>query len=219
MPVKTNEREYRLITLTDIETREAENGDRWVEGYATTFNQEYLLFRDGDYEVFEQVDAAAFNGADMSDVVMQYDHQGRVFARNSNGTLQMTPDEHGLKIRANLGHTEIGRQLFEEIKGGYTTRMSYGYSVKEQTRTVDRNEETGKTTVHRTVKAIRKLYDVSAVSMPANPNTEIFSARSFGEGVIAEIEEERLAIEARRKKIQKIKIMMEMEESTSEKNH
>lgn len=217
MPVKTD-REYRLFTLTEIETREEDNGDRFVDGYATTFNQEYLLFREADYEVYESVAPGAFDGADMSDVIMQYDHAGRVFARNSNGTLLLTQDEHGLKIRANLGHTEIGRQLFEEIKGGYTTRMSYGYSVQEQSRTVDRNEETGKTIVHRVVRKIRKLYDVSAVSLPANPNTEIFSARSFGEGVIREIEEERLAIEARRKKAQRIKIMMEMEESPNE-NH
>lgn len=211
MPVKSD-REYRLFTLNGFETRREENGDLWVEGYATTFNQEYLLYSDADYEVWESVDARAFEGADMSDVIMQYDHQGRVFARNKNSTLFLTPDEHGMKTRANLGHTDIGRQLFEEIDGGYTTQMSYGYSVREQTRTVDRNEETGKTIVHRIVRRIKKLYDVSAVSLPANPNTEIFSARSFGEGVIAEIEEERQALEARRKKAQKIRIMMEMED-------
>ena len=215
MPVKSD-REYRMFTLTDIVTRAEENGDKWVEGYATTFNQEYLLFRDGDYEVYESVSTGAFDSADMSDVIMQYDHVGRVFARNTNGTLFLTPDNHGMKIRSNLGHTEIGRQLFEEIDGGYTNRMSYGYSVLEQSRTVDRNEETGKITVHRVVQKIRKLYDVSAVSLPANPNTEIFSARSFGEGVIREIEEERLAIEARRKNAQRIKIMIEMEETPNE---
>ena len=215
MPVKTD-REYRLFTLTDIETREDDNGDRWVEGYACTFNQEYELWNEDNYQVCESVALGVFDGADMSDVIMQYDHQGRVFARNGNGTLQLTPDSHGLKIRANLGHTEIGRQLFEEIKGGYTNRMSYGYSVRESSRTVDRNEETGKTVVHRVVQKIKKLYDVSAVSLPANPNTEIFSARSFGEGVIAEIEEERLVIEARRKQAQKIRIMMEMEENEND---
>ena len=209
MPVKSD-REYRMITLTDIETRKEDNGDLWVEGYANTFDQEYVLYSEGNYEVRESVASGAFDGADMSDVIMQYDHQGRVFARNKNATLMLTPDNHGMKIRANLGHTAIGRQLFEEIDGGYTDRMSYGYSVLEQSRTIERNEETGKTIVHRVVQKIKKLYDVSAVSIPANPNTEILSARNVSDGLIAEIEEERLAIEARRKKIQKIKIMMEV---------
>ena len=58
-------------------------------------------------------------------VVMQYDHEGRVFARLSNGTLQLESDEHGLKVRADLSGTELGRNLYEEIKGGYTTKMSF----------------------------------------------------------------------------------------------
>ena len=124
--------------------------------------------------------------------------------------MYLTPDEHGMKIRANLGHTAIGRQLFEEIDGRYTDRMSYGYSVREQSRTIETNAETGKTIVHRIVQKIKKLYDVSAVSLPANPNTEIISARSYGEGVIAEIEAERLAIEARQRRIKKIKLLMEV---------
>ena len=157
MPVKTD-REYRMFTLTDIETRREDNGDLWVEGYATTFNQEYLLYSEDNYEVREMVASGAFDGADMSDVIMQYDHEGRVFARNRNSTLYLTPDEHGMKIRANLGHTAIGRQLFEEIDGRYTDRMSYGYSVREQSRTIETNAETGKTIVHRIVQKIKKLY-------------------------------------------------------------
>ena len=65
----------------------------------------------------------------MSDVIMQFDHQGRVFARKSNDTLQLEVDDHGLKVTADLGGTEIGRQLYEEIKGGYVTKMSFGFTV------------------------------------------------------------------------------------------
>jgi HK97 family phage prohead protease len=209
MPVKTNEREYRQIMVENMETREADNGEKIVEGYATTFDQEYRLWGDAQYEVLESIDRNAFNNTDMADVIMQYDHEGRVFARKSNGTLQLAADEHGLKIRADLGGTEIGRQLYEEIKGGYTTKMSFGFTVGKQERTEIRDENTGKVTVHRKITEIKKLYDVSAVSLPANDATEI-SSRMIGKGVIAEVEQEMQARAAREREIQKIKLMMEV---------
>ena len=208
MPVK-NEREYRRIDAAALETREAEDGDLVVEGYAATFDQPYLLWGDDRYAVYEQIDRNAFAETDMSDVIMQYDHQGRVFARNKNNTLELETDDHGLKIRAHLGGTEIGRQLYEEIKGGYTDKMSFGFTVKTDRRTEDRDEQADKTTILRTITAVKKLYDVSAVSLPANDATEI-SARSLGEGVIAEAEAERLAVEERRRKIEQIRLMMEV---------
>lgn len=195
---KLNEgRQYRNIDVSNFERRAEGDDERTVSGYATTFNQPYELYRDAwngvTYIVTEQVDPGAFDDTDLSDVIMQYDHEGRVFARTSNGTLELDADEHGLHIRANLGGTEIGRQLYEEIDGGYTTKMSFGFRVgkdkREETR--ERDEETGTETVTvlRTILAISKLYDVSAVSLPANDATSI-SARSWGEGVIAELREE-----------------------------
>ena len=209
MPVKMNEREYRDIRLSEIEVREAEDGRKIVEGYATTFNEEYKLWGDERYQVLESVDMNAFAETDMSDVIMQYDHEGRVFARTSNGTLKLEADEHGLKITADLGGTEQGRQLYEEIKGGYTTKMSFGFRVKTAERTIEENEVTGNVKVHRKITAIEKLYDVSAVSLPANDATEI-SARNLGEGVIAEVKQERLAEEARRRTKEQIAIMADM---------
>ena len=206
MPVKTD-REYRCIHMPDLEVREEQDGKKIVEGYATTFGTEYRLWGDSTWEVRESIDARAFDQTDMTDVIMQYDHEGRVFARRSNGTLEVHPDEHGLHIRADLGGTELGRQLYEEIRGGYTDKMSFGFTVSKQERTEEMVD--GKTIVHRKITGIRKLYDVSAVSLPANDATEI-SARNFGEGVIAEIEEERLASLERQRKIKKIQILIEM---------
>ena len=206
MPIRSD-REYRRIDVTGLEVREEQDGTKIVEGYATTFGNEYRLWGDAYYEVWESIDAHAFDNADMADVIMQYDHEGRVFARKSNGTLEVQPDEKGLHIRADLGGTELGRQLYEEIRGGYTDKMSFGFTVSKQERTEELVE--GKTIVHRKITGIKKLYDVSAVSLPANDATEI-SARNFSEGVIAEIEKELLAVKARQRKIQKIRIMMEV---------
>lgn len=210
-------RQYRNFDVSGFERRTANDGEKVVEGYATTFNQPYELYRyNGDGYVCivnEQVDARAFDETDMSDVIMQYDHEGRVFARTGNNTLTLEPDERGLHIRADLGGTEIGRQLFEEIEGGYTDKMSFGFRVGEDKReeTEERNEETGVRTytVLRTITKISKLYDVSAVSLPANDATSI-SARSFGEGVIAELEKEFLNRKERERQKRKIKILTEV---------
>ena len=212
MPEKLNEREYRKIDISFLELRatDGNDGEKVVEGYATTFNQPYTLYDWGDYIVNEQIDSKAFDDCDMSDVIMQYDHKGRVFARISNGTLELKTDNKGLHIRANLGGTETGRQLYEEIKGGYTTKMSFGFVVGEEKREVTEDRVNNVTTVLRTITKITKLYDVSAVSLPANDATEI-SARSVSEGVIEDAKKELLAVKVRQRNIKRIKLLMEVE--------
>ena len=207
MPVKTNEREYRDIDISKFECRMLEDGQEVVEGYATTWD-EYLLWDDGEYRLLERIDPHAYDSCDMSDVIMQLNHEGRVYARGSNHTLQVGPDEHGLKIVAFLGGTETGRQLREEIKGGYLTKMSQGFRVAREKREVVENRENKRIDIHRTVLEVKKLFDVSVVSLPANEATSI-SARNLGEGVIAEVKQERLAEEARRRTREQIKLMAE----------
>lgn len=202
-------RSYRDINIAAFERRADEGGEKTVEGYATTFNTPYELFSMDGYTVVEQIDSRAFDECDMSDVIMQYNHVGRVFARTSNDTLIVRPDETGLHIRASLGGTELGRQVYEEIAGGYTTKMSFGFRVQEDKLEETVNHENGTVTLLRTITKIEKLYDVSAVALPANDATSI-SARSDGEGVIAEIKKEFLARQARERQKQKIRILTEV---------
>ena len=208
MEQKMNEgRQYRDIDAASFERRSDDEGRKTVEGYATVFNAPYVLYKEDGYTVREQVDAGAFKEADMADVIMQYNHEGRVFARRSNGTLEIEPDEKGLRIRANLGGTELGRQVYEEIEGGYTTKMSFGFTVVEDRRETVENNETGEVDILRTITRIGKLYDVSAVSIPANDATSI-SARSYGEGAIAEAREEiSLKKERERRKLEIINLL------------
>ena len=198
------EREYRTMTMTVRES--GSDGKMIVEGYATTFNQPYTLYDWRDYKVVEQIAPTAFAECDMADVIMQYNHEGRVFARNKNGTLTLSVDAIGLKITADLSGTDIGRQLYQEIKGGYTDKMSFGFAVAEDQRASIVDHESGKETVTRTITKIKKLYDVSAVSIPANDMTSI-SARRFSDGVIAKIKAERLE---RANKIKKLKLILEV---------
>lgn len=198
---KKNEREYRDMMLAVAERAEEETEEKKVEGYATTFNEPYVLFEDDEVIFREQVDPSAFDNTDMSDVIMQYDHEGRVFARTGNNTLTVTPDEKGLFITADLGGTEIGRNLYEEIRGGYTDKMSFGFIVDkdEELRT---DAEDGRVDILRTITGISKLFDVSAVSIPANNGTSISATtRSRIDGVIEEVRAERL--EAERLKLEK----------------
>ena len=191
MPVK-NDREYRnlMLEIRTPEEGEPEQREMIVEGYASTFNEPYTLYEDKDFRLQEVVDQNAFANTDMSDVIMQYNHEGRVFARTSNNTLSITPDEQGLFISANLGGTEAGRDLYEEIRGGYTNKMSFGFTVDgdEEVRT---SEPDGFITITRRITSVQKLYDVSAVSIPANDATSI-SVRTLTDGVIEKVKAERL---------------------------
>lgn len=197
-----NGREYRKMVL---EINEAEQNDYHVNGYATTFDEPYTLYSiDKNKVVKEQVSRNAFENTDMGDVIFQFDHEGNVFARISNDTLQLRTDEHGLFVDAYLGGTSNGRNLYEEIKGGYINKMSFGFTV------TDDDFVEADYGYLRTIKAIGKLYDVSAVSIPANDFTEI-SARSHCDGAIAEIEAERLQAEEEARKL------AEQKESLSER--
>lgn len=176
-------------TFRNMEMRAIDDEQYIVEGYATTFNQPYELYSFENYTVREQVDAHALDEANMDDVIMQYDHEGRVFARKSNKTLELTIDSHGLKARAYLGGTELGRQVYDEIKGGYSSKMSFAFMVKEASREITENNETGHVDVLRTIKSISKVYDTSVVSLPANDATVISASRD-GEGAIADAQQE-----------------------------
>ena len=195
--------QYRSLVL---ETRDTDTDSMVVEGYATTFDQPYELYRDSELVINEQVDKRAFDEANVGDVIFQMNHEGRVYARTRNNTLEITPDEKGLFIKADLSGTEEGRKLYEEIKGGYLDRMSFGFTVAE-----DRTEKTAENprTYLRTITKIGRLFDVSAVSIPANDFTEI-SARSFVDGILDKEKAEALEAEQRRRQIQKIRILMEV---------
>ena len=171
MPIK-QEREYRALAapLSVQQAAKRIDTDYYVEGYATTFDKPYLLYELDGVKFYERIDAHALDGADMSDVIMQYDHEGRVFARQSNKTLILVPDHKGLLVAADLGRTDLARGLYQDIDAGMINKMSWAFTVKEEI--YDRATHT------RTISKIKKVYDVSAVSIPANGDTEI-SARNF----------------------------------------
>ena len=196
---KIETRDYRACA----EFRAIDNDGYIVEGYATTFDEPYLLYSFDGVDYYEVVDRNAFDDADMRDVIMQYDHEGRVLARIKNGTLTLTADEHGLKVRADLSKSDPARSLYEDIRNGLVDQMSFGFTVAEDSY----NNETHT----RTILKVKRLYDVSAVGIPANPGTEIsVSTRAMLDGVI-----EAAAMECRKReeierKRAKLALMLEL---------
>ena len=192
MPQLPGERQYRsmmplAIVGEGVSTRF--DTDYYVEGYASTFNDPYTLYKYGDWEYVEIIDPDAFRDADMSDIIMQFDHQGKVYARMSNHTLIVEPDQHGLFVAADLGKTTNSRIMWEDIDAGLVTRMSWGFTIAPDGISYVDDESQHRTTA--TITKVTKIFDVSAVSLPADPNTEI-SARSLYDGAIERVQEERL---------------------------
>ena len=174
-----NDREYRTFNLDTVEE------DYKVRGYASTF-EPYQLYEYEGIKYFERGDRDAFVGADMSDVIFLYNHEGMVYARMKNQTLICNVDDHGLYVEADLSKTTQSRELYEAIKAGLVDQMSFAFTVDA--------DAYDKKTHTRTIQRFKKIYDVSAVSIPANPGTDIsaVSARSYIDGVIEMEKAERL---------------------------
>lgn len=195
------EREYRNMELR-ILPQENEENLYLVEGYASTFDP-YVLFKDEKgTEYKEQILPTAFDEADLSDVVFRIDHIGRVYARTSAGTLKVWTDEHGLANRTDLSRTEKAKEVFADIAAGNYPSMSFAFTVAE-----DHYE---KATHTRIIDRIAKVFDVSPVSFPANPNTELSVAtRDYFNGVIEMERAERLEAERREQLKKKIRVLKE----------
>lgn len=169
---KLDERFYRSMILAPASESKMLDSDFYVEGYATTVESPYLMWEYDGWKCYEVISRNAFDGADMSDVILQYDHRGKVYARQSNGSLMLAVDDHGLKVGADLSRSSGAKELYEEINAGLITRMSWCF-VPDKTSTID--DEVNRTMTRR-IEHVKKVYDVSAVSIPANDQTEI-SAR------------------------------------------
>lgn len=174
MPYKPGQREYRsaLLDMTAVGGPDGPDG-YVVEGYATTFDVPYEL-HDG---YFERVLRTALDGADMSDVIFQLNHEGPVLARMRNGSLSVTCDEHGMAVRASLVGSKYGRDLYEAVASGLIVHMSWAFTVTDGGWEYDPDTRTS------TITRVKKVFDVSAVSLPADEDTEIH-ARSYIDGVI-----------------------------------
>lgn len=187
MPFKPDTRQYRTFGEFGAPTGKDDRAAYRVRGYATTFDVPYEMGRLSDgTPYYECIRSTALDGADMSDVIFQLNHEGAPLARLRNGSLRLERDAHGLKVTAMLGGSQEAREQYEAIANGLIDRMSWGFTVPNDGFEYDRATHTSY------VNRVSKVFDVSCVSFPADEDTEI-SARSYLDGVIeAELRESQL---------------------------
>lgn len=165
-------KEIRSIELRSIND---DAGTMVLEGYAVVFGQETLI-GDNKWGWYETIDEHALDNADMKDVPLKYNHgDGSVpiLARTRNKSLELTVDEHGLKIRATLLDTQDSKDIYKRIEAGLLDKMSFAFTCVKSEWTEGRDGQAPK----RRIMEIDKLFDVSIVDMPAYDGTEI-NARS-----------------------------------------
>lgn len=194
----------RCIRQADISIRSKEDGEFYVEGYASTFKP-YVLFSEDGIDYSEVIDRHAFDNTDMSDVVFRIDHEGPVYARTSNGLIELSVDDNGLFSRTNLGMTEGAKEVWRNVEIGNYPKMSFAFTVDK--------DEYDKDTHTRTVLSVKKLFDISAVSFPANPDTSLdVATRDYFHGVMEMEKAERLrAEEEERKATERLQKKAELE--------
>lgn len=198
MPMKEN-REYRSVATFRALDQEDGNPSMIVEGYATTFDEPYDF---GLSDMKEMIRKSALDDADLSDVIFQMNHDGAVLARQRNGSLGLTIDDHGLHVRADLSGSQAGRDLYEAIRSGLMDKMSWGFIVARDGWEYDHENRTS------IITKVEKVFDVSAVSIPANEDTEI-KARSYINGVIEAEQQELLQRSKDKAERERLAILLE----------
>ena len=176
------EKLMKEIRLNQCEVRadDQEEGKMIVEGYPIVFDKEaYIEGWDGGF--YEKVDRDAFKGADMSDVVLKFNHNDDFFplARTRNKSLTLTPDEKGVFIHAELIDTTQNRDVYKMVQSGMLTEGSFAFTVEEQQMTEIGTWGKDDYELHRTILKVGKLFDVAICTNGAYGNlTEIY-ARSY----------------------------------------
>ena len=190
MEEKNNNHEAELraqygedVELRTAEVRAASDDSLIVEGYASNFDVEYDL---GYFK--ESVARGAFDDVLGDDVRFLLNHTGAPLARTTNGTLELTVDETGLRYRAALADTQDGRDLYKLIKRGDITQSSFAFTIDSDEWSEDRST--------RTITKVGRLLDTSAVTYPASPSTTV-AARNMAAAAqeAEELNDEQVAAE------------------------
>ncbi len=171
-----NDKEVRFFNVGDltIEQRADENGgdnnEMIIEGYAAVYDSETTIGFD-DWAFKEVIERGAFDGANLKDVPLKYNHLDAVpiLARTRNKSLQLTPDSKGLKIRAVLLDTTDGVDMYKRVKAGLIDKMSFAFTVSDEE--IDTSGKIPK----RRIKKFDKIFDVSVVDTPAYEDTSVYA--------------------------------------------
>lgn len=162
--------------------REDANGEIVLEGYAATWDPYDCYGGPNRGGWVEQLQRAAFTRtlAENPDVMLLINHEGLPIARTVSGTLELSADHHGLRLRAMLDKSDPDVQrLAPKMKPQANGRsnldeMSFSFRVKDQIWNTDHT--------HRTITELSlSKGDVSVVNYGMNPKTRaMMSAEAVG---------------------------------------
>lgn len=164
--MKKEDREQRFITEVRAINSDSDT-EMILEGYAAVYGDTANI--GGWFN--ETIERGAFEGADLTDVPLKYNHNDGtpILARTRNKSLELIPDDKGLKIRATLLDTSDAVDMYKRVKAGLIDKMSFAFTVDEET--WDYNTEP----ITRKINKFRKIYDVSVVDVPAYDGTGIYA--------------------------------------------
>ena len=186
-----NNKEIRMLA-ENFRALENDDNKMVIEGYAVVFDSP------ATHGFTEIIDRNAFNGCDMKDVPLKYNHDDShlILARTRNNSLQLQVDDKGLKIRAELIDTTSNIDIYKSIQAGLLDKMSFAFTVSD--------EEWDLKTDTRTIKGIDRLFDVSVVDVPFYDTTSIY-ARALS------------SLESEKEKLESLKAEQEKRELTRRK--
>ncbi|KGO27504.1 HK97 family phage prohead protease [Oenococcus alcoholitolerans] len=152
----------QVETRNAIEFRVADNS-REISGYIVVFNTPSV-----DIGFTERVDPHAFDGVDMSQVQLLYNHDsGNILARVDSNTLKLSVDDRGLFFSAQMPETTLGNDTLENIRNGNLKGCSFGFTVAEDDWSYNGTGDS------RTILKIDQLFEGSITPIPAYPDTSV----------------------------------------------
>jgi len=155
-----NEMEKRFFGVKLEKRMDGESTEQVVVGHAAVFDQ---LSEDlGGFK--ERIHKNAFDDVLDNDVRAFFNHDpNHLLARVSSGTLKLSIDEKGLKYEFSVPDTSSGRDLLVSMERGDISQSSFAFTIQDDSW----DKENGRDI--RTINKVKRLYDVSPVSIPAYP--------------------------------------------------
>jgi uncharacterized protein len=194
----------RLMQIRAIDEEMMHHNKMIIEGLAICYDEPAILFNIEGLDYKEVIAKGALDKTDTSKTFLKYNHSDAIMAmaRTKNGTLHIEQRDDGVYIRAELANTTAGKDLYELIKRGDVDKMSFAFTIKNEV--YDSIKRTW------TIYEIDTLYDVSAVTLPAYEQTEIF-ARRYDEAEVKR-RKELESLESKRK-VEIIRVRMKINQT------
>src|SRR5690625_7381276 len=165
------ETEKRVMSTVEVRTKESEDDAMVIGGYALKYNK-WTLNLDS---FIDTIDKQTLKNADLSDFRCLIDHDNsRILGRTTAKTLKLESDDVGLRFECTLPNTTYAKDLYENIRVGNVNQCSFGFEVDKNGDELRFDKE--QSIYKRTIKAFKRIFDVTVTSTPAYTDTDVAPA-------------------------------------------